>query len=245
MFLKSMNELYWIGLIFFLAGFTQGVSGFGSALVAMPLLLLFIDVKIAVPLCMLNGLAITLILSFQLRSEIDWKKIMPLFFGCLPGIVAGTLFLKGANNNVMKFLLGLLLLGYSAYALAVSPKTRRMGKVWPVLAGFCTGVIGSAFSAGGPPTIIYTTLTGWRKDEIKATLSVFFFLTGILMAAAHALSGLTTIAVVNYLKVTVFFVTGGVIAGSICYGRISQKVYIRLIFGLLIVMGCMMVVTSF
>lgn len=240
-----MTELYWIGGIFFLAGFTQGVSGFGSALVAMPLLLLFIDVKTAVPLCMLNGLVITLFLSFQLRAQIDWKKIMPLFFGCLPGIVAGTLFLKGANNDVMKFLLGILLLGYATYALAFSPKARKMGKGWPVLAGFFTGVIGSAFSAGGPPTIIYTTLTGWAKDEIKATLSVFFFLTGILMAVAHALSGLTTITVLNYLKVTVLFVACGVLAGSICYGRISQKAYIRLIFSMLIIMGLMMVFTAF
>jgi uncharacterized membrane protein YfcA len=240
-----MNEQYWIGCIFFLAGFTQGVSGFGSALVAMPLLLFFIDVKTAVPLCMLNGLAITLFLSFQLRAAIDWKKIMPLIYGCLPGIVVGTLFLKEANNNVMKFLLGLFLLCYSLYALIASPKPRKMTNKWPLLAGFCTGVIGSAFSAGGPPTIIYTTLTGWTKDEIKATLSVFFFLTGILIAVAHALSGLTTITVLQHLKITVIFVLAGVIAGSICYGRISQKAYIRLIYGILIVMGIMMIVTPF
>ena len=82
------------------------------------------------------------------------------------------------------------------------------------------------------------------KDEIKATLSVFFFLTGILMASAHALSGLTTITVLNHLRITILFVLAGVVTGSICYGRISQKAYIRLIFGMLIIMGSMMAVTS-
>jgi len=37
-------------LIALLAGFTQGLSGFGSVLVALPLLVLFLDLNLAVPL---------------------------------------------------------------------------------------------------------------------------------------------------------------------------------------------------
>ena len=45
--------------IFLLAGGVQGVTGFGSALVAIPLLSLVMDVKQAVPLAILNGLVVT------------------------------------------------------------------------------------------------------------------------------------------------------------------------------------------
>ncbi len=236
-----MDHPLWIGLIFFLAGFTQGVSGFGAGLVAMPLLLLFMEVKEAVPFCMLNGLAITLILSLQLRKSVEWSRVRPLFWGCLPGIVLGGLFLRGADNRLLETLLGLLIIAYSLYSLLSAPKPRRMHPAWPVLAGFGTGIIGSAFSAGGPPTIIYITLTGWDKDEIKATLSYFFFITGIFIAMGHVLFGLTTRQVLAGLPLSLPFVVAGVGAGVLMYKRIPQKIYIRLILFLLIGVGLLMI----
>ncbi|MFH1216750.1 MAG: sulfite exporter TauE/SafE family protein [Pseudomonadota bacterium] len=235
---------YLIPLIFLAAGFTQGVSGFGSGLVAMPLLTLFLDVKIAVPLCMLNGLIITAYLSLQLRRHTDWKKIGPLLIGCMPGIYVGARFLKEADSGLIKLLLGVMIISYAFYNLLLKPKPRKIQSFWPYVAGFFTGVIGSAFSAGGPPTIIYTTLTGWNKDDIKATLSVFFFTTGIFMAAAHAVSGLTTVTVLRYYAVSALFVLLGVWAGSYCYGKIRRETYLKVILYLLVVMGGMMIFSA-
>ncbi|MBW2664491.1 MAG: sulfite exporter TauE/SafE family protein, partial [Deltaproteobacteria bacterium] len=215
-----------------------------SALVAMPLLIMFMDVKLAVPLCMLNGLIITSFLSLQLKNHIDWKKIMPLFLGCLPGIYVGTTFLKEANSNVIEFLLGALLIAYGLYGLALRPQPRKINPTWSYLAGFASGAIGSAFSAGGPPTIIYTTLTGWTKDDIKATLSGFFFSTGLIIAVAHAINGLTTVVVLRYFAASTAFVFLGVYAGSIYYGRLKKEVYVRVILGILILMGIMMIVSA-
>lgn len=237
-------SLTWIPLIFFAAGFTQGVSGFGSALVAMPLLTLFLDVKVAVPLCMLNGLIITSYLSFTLRRHADWRKIIPLIIGCLPGIYVGSRFLKQAESSLITLLLGIMLVGYSLYSLLYRPKPRRIGRFWALVAGFGTGVIGSAFSAGGPPTIIYTTLTGWDKDDIKATLSVFFFTTGLFMALAHAVNGLTTLTVLRHYLLSAPFVLLGVLAGSFCYGKIRRDTYLRVILSLLVVMGAMMIISG-
>ncbi|MFP3982788.1 MAG: sulfite exporter TauE/SafE family protein [Desulfurivibrionaceae bacterium] len=236
-----MDDFFWTGLIFLLAGFTQGVSGFGAGLVAMPLLLLFMEAKVAVPFCMLNGLAITLMLSLQLRRSVQWHKVRPLFWGCLPGIALGALLLRGADNRLLEVLLGILVIAYCFYSLTFTPRIRRLHPVWPVMAGFGTGIIGSLFSAGGPPTIIYLTLTGWDKDEIKATLSFFFFVTGIFIAAGHALCGLTTWQVLAGLPYSLPFVVAGVVSGVMMYGRIPQKTYIRLILYLLLVVGFMMI----
>jgi uncharacterized membrane protein YfcA len=239
-----MSHSYFIALIFLAAGFTQGVSGFGSALVAMPLLLLFIDAKTAVPLCMLNGLIITAFLSLQLRRHVDWRKISPLLIGCMPGLYVGARFLKEADSNLIKLLLGVMLVSYALYNMFCKLRPRRIAPFWPYIAGFFTGVIGSAFSAGGPPTIIYTTLTGWDKDDIKATLSVFFFTTGIFMASAHALAGLTTTAVLRYFSVSAAFVLLGVVAGSFCYGKVKRETYLKIILNLLVVMGGMMIFSA-
>jgi uncharacterized membrane protein YfcA len=231
-------------VISFLAGLVQGLTGFGSALLAMPLFLLFLDAKTAVPLSILNGLIITVYLCLQLKQHLDWGKIFPLLLGCMPGIMAGVYFLKRADNTWIKIFLGILLVGYASFSLRFKPRAIRIPSFGPYVAGFATGVIGAAFSAGGPPTIIYTMLTGWPKDSIKATLSGLFLLTGLLIACAHWISGLTNGLVLQYLSVSAMPVISGVWLGSRIYSRTSMELYIRLILVLLIGMGVLMIASA-
>lgn len=233
-----------IALIFLAAGFTQGVSGFGSALVAMPLLLLFLDARTATPLCVLNGLVITGYLSMRLKTHMDWRKILPLCLGCLPGIYVGVVFLKRADDHLFRVLLGVMLVSYAAYTLLARPRPRPIHPAWAYVAGFGTGAIGAAFSAGGPPTIVYASLTGWSKEAIKATFSAFFFATGLCIATAHAVNGLTTPVVLHHLAVSFCFVLAGVWLGERCSAKISRDVYLRMVLVLLVAMGLLMLVSS-
>ncbi len=233
-----------VALIFFSAGFLQGVSGFGSALLAMPLLVLVIDVREAVTLSLLNGLLINLFMSLQLKSHLDWRKILPLISGCVPGIYVGVNILKKVNQAYIKCSLGVLIISYALYCLFGRLQQRSIGRGWGFVAGFATGTIGSAFSAGGPPSIIYTTLTGWRKDEIKATLAALFFFTTILATAAHYFSGLTTLPVMRLYGVTALPVLVGVFFGVQFSKRIATKTYLIIIYYLLIVLGVMLVISG-
>jgi len=233
----------WLGLtfIFFMAGITQGMTGFGAGLLAMPLLAFYLDLRVAVPLCMLNGLLITGFLSLQLKNYVDWRKIMPLLVGSLPGVVLGIVLLKKTDDTLLTLLLGLLLVGYGGYRLLVRVRPRGMHPGWAYLAGFATGLISGAFSAGGPPTIIYTTLTDWTKDEIKATLSGFFFVGGVVTAAGHAASGLTTMPVLHLYGATGPAVLAGVTLGAFCSKRFSTEGYIRLVLVCLLLLGLLMI----
>ncbi len=230
-----------IAIIFLLAGFTQGFSGFGAALIAVPLLILIMDVKIAVPLCVLNGLLITSYLTVRLWRHLDWKKISPPLIGALPGIYAGVFFLKNAPEGMIKTMLGVMLIGYGLYRLALRPAPKAIHSAWSYVAGFATGAISAAISAGGPPAIIYTTLSGWEKDEIKATLSGFFLIAGVLIAIGHAASGFTTTKVLYLFAGTAVPVLAGVAAGSACYDRLGKEAYIKFLLVMLVLMGFMMI----
>src|SRR5512147_2110698 len=101
-----MTALLLSCLIFLLAGFIQGLTGFGGGLVAIPLLCLLMEVKEAVPLSILSGLAITTVMAWELRRFLDRRKILPMLIGSLPGIVAGTVLLKHADPIVINRMLG-------------------------------------------------------------------------------------------------------------------------------------------
>jgi len=231
-------------LIFLLAGFTQGISGFGAGLVGMPLLTMLLGIKAAVPLSMLNGLLITGFLSLQLKRHIDWQKILPLLLGCLPGIVLGALLLKSLNADLLQLCLGVFIAAYALYCLGSPPRLKVISPRWGYLAGFLTGTISSVFSAGGPPAVIYVSLTGWTKDEIKATLSVFFFVSGIVTAMGHAMGGLTTLTTLQQMLTSGPTTLLGVLLGARLARQIRQQAYVRIMLWLLILMGVMMIATA-
>lgn len=238
-------ELLILASIFFLAGFIQGITGFGAGLLAMPLLAFYLDLQVAAPLCTLNGLIITAYLSLSLHHHMDRKKILPLTVGCLPGVIVGVGMLKSANEDLLTILLGLLVSSYAAYRLTFKISSRNLHHRWGYLAGFLTGVISGAFSAGGPPTIIYTTLTGWSKNDIKATLSGFFLITGLVTAAGHALSGLTTPTVLRFFLITALAVLTGVFSGSYISRRFTTEGYLKIILVCLLLLGLLMIGTPF
>ena len=88
-----MNTYLLICAVIFFAGFTQGLSGFGSILLAIPLLAAFLDIKTVIPLTALAGFAMTTILLIQLWDHLSWKKITPFLIGTVPGIPLGVQFL--------------------------------------------------------------------------------------------------------------------------------------------------------
>lgn len=235
-----MTLLLFACLIFLLAGLIQGLTGFGAGLVAIPLLCLIMDIKEAVPLSILSGLAITTVMAWNLRHCMDHRKILPMLIGSLPGIVAGTFLLKVADPVVINRLLGLLLISISAMNLRFKPRPINPSTFWGLVAGFFSGTITASVGAGGPPVIIYTTLTDWKKDEIKATLTGFFMLNGCLTAAVHAGTGVITATTVYRFAVTLVFVLLGTLLGTIISSRINRKMYLKIVYLLLMALGVMM-----
>ncbi|MGI6639134.1 MAG: sulfite exporter TauE/SafE family protein [Desulfobulbus sp.] len=227
-------------LVFLFAGLVQGLTGFGAGLVAIPLLTMMIDIKLAVPLCILHNMIITSSLTVALHRYFDWRKIMPLFLGGIPGVLLGAYWFKHVEPSWLELILGVMLICYSLFNLVFQPKPLYLSSLWGYVAGFFTGAISSVVSAGGPPSIIYATLTGWEKEEMKATLTGFFLLNGIFMVTVYYLGGLFTMETLSYFAFTAPFVFFGSMLGSRLSSRINQRSYLRLVYILLTIMGLLM-----
>ncbi|NDV21160.1 sulfite exporter TauE/SafE family protein [Desulfovibrio sp. JC022] len=236
-----MSPFVLVPAIFFIAGLMQGLTGFGCALIAMPLLAYVVDIKIAVPVCTLCGIFINLNMTYKLRKSLDRNKILPLIIGSVPGSVFGTMMLKEVNGDYIRLFLGLLIAGFAAYSLIAKPIKLNISDKWGYLSGFMTGAIAAAVSAGGPPTIIYTSLRDWDKDSFKATLVSFFMAAGIMAAVGHLLSGLTTIYIFKLFLASTLPIVMGTLAGGMISGLLSEDFYRRIVMVLLVIMGLMLI----
>jgi uncharacterized protein len=231
-------------LVALLAGFTQGLSGFGSVLVALPILALFLDFNLAVPLVSTWGMTINIILVLQLRSHLRLQSILPLTLAAIPGIPLGVYVLKHANVWVLEMLLGGLLVIFSLYFAWSGGKTRDLSRGWAYFAGFWSGCLGGSLAMSGPPVIIYTALQPWSKDQIKSTLTGFFFLSGLIIIAAQAMGGLITTAVLAGSLISIPFIVLGVLLGSAIYRKLATDRYRQVVVGLITILGLLTVVKA-
>jgi uncharacterized membrane protein YfcA len=237
----DMQTYLLICLIVFFAGFTQGLSGFGSVLLSLPLLAIFIDIKTVIPLVALIGLSVTIMLLVQMWKHLDWKKIYPLFLGSFPGIPVGVFFLKILDKDMIQWILGAILTVYSIYSLFFRSQSKGIREGWSYLFGFFAGCLGGALSAAGPPVIIYTSLQDWSKNKIKVTLQGFFAVSGGVVVFFHAVNGLTTLTVIRYFLFSTPLLILGTYVGSFFYGKINEKGYKKVVLILLALLGIFMI----
>lgn len=236
-------EIYIIlGIISFGAGFIQGLSGFGSVLLSLPLLAIFLDVRTAIPLVGLYGVALTVFLLVQLRQHWDWRKLYPLCAGSVPGAPVGVWLLNRLDAQIIQWIVGVVLILYALYSLLMKPVAREFARIWAYIAGFLAGCLGGAISASGPPVIVYTSLQPWSKDQIKVTLQGFFVISGLVVIVSQTVGGLMTEKVIIFFLASLPVLIFGTWIGSLLYGRVKDESYRRIMLVILGLLGLFMLI---
>ncbi len=103
--------------IIFLAYTVKGLSGFGSGLIAIPLLAFIFPLTFIVPVLGLLSYSGTIMQSFHLREQVVWRDMLPLIPFSLLGIVSAIWLLVNVDANSLVMALGVFVLMYSIYSL--------------------------------------------------------------------------------------------------------------------------------
>ena len=229
--------------IVFVSTLTRSTFGFGDALIAMPLLALFIDLKIATPLIALIAFFIAISILIKNWQKVDFKSAWRLIVASLVGI-PGLWYLKDINENIIKLILGIIVLFFATYSL-VKPKLIQLKSeklAW--IFGFFAGILGGAYNTNGPPIVIYSSLKKWNPQNFRATLQAYFFTTGILLISSHAIAGNITIEVLTYFAYCLPVVLLAIIIGA----RLNKKIHIeqfhKYIYIILIALGTLLIFNS-
>jgi uncharacterized membrane protein YfcA len=240
----SLALLAAVAGVAFLAAFVQGVTGFGSALVAMPLLALVLDVRAAAALVALLSLAINFALLLPARRALPWRRVAPLLAGSIVGVPVGVLFLAGADARLARGVLGALLIVVSAAMLR--PRGTRIGPdPGPALAaGALAGLLGGAFNANGPVVTLYAAARGWDKRETHAALQLYFLLSGLAIAALHGAAGITDRRVLLAAALALPALGFGSLAGWAVHRRVSEERFRNLLLVSLVGAGVVLLANA-
>ena len=118
-------------LVAFLAAFTQGLTGFGSALVAMAVLPGLLGIRVAAPLVALMAGTIEGVLLARYRHAFNLRAVWRLVLAMLLGVPLGIFALRQVEERLVLAILGLVIAGYALYALLNPQRPRQAGKPAP------------------------------------------------------------------------------------------------------------------
>ena len=102
-------------VIIFFAYTVKGLSGFGSGLVAIPLLAFMFPLTFIVPVLGLLSYSGTIMQSIHLRKQVVWRDMLPLIPFSLLGIFVAIWLLVNVDANKLLTALGVFVLLYSVY----------------------------------------------------------------------------------------------------------------------------------
>ncbi len=226
-----------IVLAVFLAVFTQSVSGFGVALVAMALLPGLIGIQIATPLVALVATTVEVVLFIRYRNSLNIQAVWRIILAALIGIPIGILTLKNVDPKIVLRVLGIVISGYSAYALLDIRLPELNHPLWAYGAGLVSGILGGAYNTSGPPVIVYGDCRRWPPQEFKSNLQGFFLVSSVLIMVGHGLGGNFNSTVLKDYLVVLPAIATGTVAGISLDRFINPPLFRKVVLVLLIIMG--------
>ena len=203
----------------------------------MPLLALIVPISTAAPLIALTASTIALIILIRRWQHVQWQGAWRLILFTIVGIPFGLWLLKGVHDDILKFILAVVLIVFSSFRLFRPERWTFESERSAPCFGFIAGILGGAYNTNGPPIIIYGSLRKWTPESFRATLQGYFFPTGIFILAGHAISGLWTAEIFRLYVTVLPFLLAAVWLGGKLHSRLPQRIFQRLVIILLLCIG--------
>lgn len=178
-----------------LAGLVRGYSGFGAALIFVPLGGALSDPKVAVlVLWVIDAVATTPFLPPHFRRAY-WPEVIPLMLGSLAALPIGVTLLVWGDPVPLRWAVCATVLVFTA-ALATGWRYQRkpgipMSLGVGAVAGFTNGAVG----IGGPPLVLFWL--GGRSDssQTRSNIYTYFALSSVVTLVLYLWQGIFTLPV--------------------------------------------------
>jgi len=206
------------------AGFVNGLSGTGYALVALGFWLQAMSPVTAAPLTALSSVAGHIQSLPRIWSGVQWPRLWPFLLAGAIGVPLGTMFLGDLRPQPLKIGVGILLIVYSAWMAFVRrpPIVAGGGRTADAFVGLLGGVMGGMASLSGPAPTIWAQLRGYSKNEQRGINQPFNMTVLVLALASAGIAGYLDRTFFVWAAITVPSTLIGARIGLALYGRIND-----------------------
>ncbi|MCI0635055.1 MAG: sulfite exporter TauE/SafE family protein [Actinobacteria bacterium] len=227
----------WAGVfvVVALASAAQAVSGFGFALIAVPLVAVLVGPKEAVVGLTIAGLLLVAQLSLRDHGAVMGRVVIVITGSAVMGMPLGVLVLDRADERILTLCIAVAVIAFGlllwrGIRLPARPAT-------DAVAGFTAGILSTSTGTSGPPIVIALSGRELRPAEFRATISTIFLIQGLASLVAFVAIGRVS------ADALVVALTGipGVLLGSFIgergFRRLDAATFQRVVLAMLLLSG--------
>lgn len=231
----------------FLGSLVQGMIGFGLGMVSVPLLSLFMDVKMAIPIATVFGWLITIPVCLKMQQHINYKLAFILFIPAIVGIQFGGELLKNVESAYILLVMGIILIFVGGSTLVNRPIRVKENIFSAMVCGLLSGVLGAGAGESGPPIVTYMNCLKVSAERIKATTNFYFFMAMLTVIFKLFTNGVITQNVAIITAWSIPAMLGGGLIGMFLFDYVQRKEYdVKKIMNFtILILGIIIVVKGF
>lgn len=237
----SWVDLSVVFLTVFAAYVIFGIAGFGTSLVATPVLAMFVPLGKIVPLLALMDMCAATgnFLKDGRKAELhELKRLIPFM---ISGSMIGAAVLLYARPDTLVLALGLFVVAYAVYALAGIHPHRKFLPGAAIPFGLVGGVFSALFGTGGLFYAIYLSGRIDKTDRLRITQSTLIGLATMTRAILFLLAGVymdTSLLLLALMLAPAMIL--GMLTGRHVSIRLSREQFMRVIHYVVLMSGLML-----
>ena len=220
-------------LVALAAGLSRGFSGFGAALIFVPLTSALAGPKLAGPVLAIIDIVFAAYLIPGAWRLADRRDIGVMFIGALLGIPAGTLILTAFAPLTLRWLIAVMA---AAMLVLLLSGWRYHGKphaAATVAVGAVSGLFSGIAQIGGPPVVSYWLGLAVPPARLRANVILYFALRSVLTIISYFWAGLFSNEVLRLAAMTGPAYGFGTFIGGRMFGLASPAVFRATSLGLI------------
>ncbi|WP_338488201.1 sulfite exporter TauE/SafE family protein [Pseudomonas trivialis] len=226
-----------IGLGVVLAYVVFGVAGFGTALIAGPILLLFMPLSKIIPLLVLLDFVAAFGGLLHTRREVNKAELLRLLPCMAIGCTLGVVFLLNLHSDLLLLLMGLFISAYATYSLLVKARPTQLAAGWSMPMGTVGGLFGALFGSGGFLYAIYLN-SRLSKEQARATQSALISASTLVRLSLFLLAGVYADWPLLLLALCLLPAMGlGLWFGRRLTMRLSREAFVKVVTWLVLASG--------
>lgn len=221
--------------VVFAGAFCQGLTGFGFALIVVPILSIPWDVKASAAAAALLGMVSYFPLLIQVRSHVRFRPVVVLLLGTAAGTPVGVAMLALVNTDVLKIWVAFVVIALSllfAFSHRLRPRNQTL---WgSVAVGSISGLLRGSTGMGGPPIVLYFLGHQQEIEGFRSTMLAYFLPAGIMVVAGFAAAGKVTPEVLTTAALSLPSLFVGLWLGATLRYRVRPGAFQGIVLGVLV-----------
>ncbi len=231
-----------VGLIVLFAYTVVGLTGFGASIIAMPMLVHLLPLRLALPMMLIYDLIAGIAIGVRNYRSVDRRELLRLVPFMLVGVVLGVTMLVKAPERILLLLLGLFVLAFAAWRLIGRSPSTPIAPGWAIPSGITGGIFSAMFGSGGPIYTIFLARRVQDKTRLRATISLLLFVSALARLASFIAASLfsppglaTLIAIILPCSVA------GMYLGTRLHHRLPAQRVVQVVWTILVIGGATLV----